>query len=75
MYDYVLQYGFHTKTQDYIQNIKNILRSNNVADKERKWLPHITLCTNDDLSIFYVFILDFSKKNTCFFYKNMLIYI
>lgn len=43
MYDYVLQYGFDTKTQDYIQNIKNILKLNNVADKERKWLPHITI--------------------------------
>lgn len=43
MYDYVLQYGFDKETQDYIQNIKNTLKSNNVADRERNWLPHITI--------------------------------
>ena len=26
MYDYVLQYGFDKETQDYVQNIKNILK-------------------------------------------------
>ena len=35
MYDYVLQYGFDKETQDYIQSIKNILKSNNIEDKER----------------------------------------
>lgn len=43
MYDYVLQYGFDKETQDYIQNIKNTLKSNNVIDRERNWLPHITI--------------------------------
>lgn len=42
MYDYVLQYDFDKETQDYIQNIKNTLKSNNVVDRERNWLPHIT---------------------------------
>lgn len=52
MYDYVLQYGFDKETQDYVQNIKNILKLNNVTDKERNWLPHITIdlydCKNKD---------------------------
>ena len=43
MYDYVLQYGFDKETQDYIQSIKDTLKSNNVVDRERKWLPHITI--------------------------------
>ncbi len=52
MYDYVLQYGFDKKTQDYIQSIKSTLKLNNVVDKERNWLPHITIdlydCKNKD---------------------------
>lgn len=52
MYDYVLQYGFDKETQDYIQSIKNTLKLNNVVDKERNWLPHITIdlydCKNKD---------------------------
>ncbi len=36
MYDYVLQYGFDKETQDYIQSIKNNLRSNNVIDSDEK---------------------------------------
>lgn len=43
MYDYVLQYGFDKVTQEYIQNIKNILKLNNVKDREKNWLPHITI--------------------------------
>lgn len=43
MYDYVLQYGFDKKLQEYIQNIKEYLKINNVEDKERNWLPHITI--------------------------------
>ena len=43
MYDYVLQYGFDKETQDYIQSIKNTLKSKNVIDRERNWLPHITI--------------------------------
>ncbi len=42
MYDYVLQYGFDKETQDYIQSIKNTLKSNNIEDK-KNWLPHITI--------------------------------
>ncbi len=52
MYDFVLQFGFDKKTQDYVQNIKNILKLNNVTDKERNWPPHITIdlydCKNKD---------------------------
>lgn len=52
MYDYVLQYGFDKETQDYIQSMKNTLKLNNVVDKERNWLPHITIdlydCKNKD---------------------------
>lgn len=33
MYDYVLQYGFDKETQRHIQNIKNTLKSNNIADR------------------------------------------
>lgn len=43
MYDYVLQYGFDKETQDYIQSIKNNLKLNNVINRERNWLPHITI--------------------------------
>lgn len=43
MYDYVLQYGFDTKTQNSIQEIKNCLKENSVKDRERNWLPHITI--------------------------------
>ncbi len=43
MYDYVLQLGFDKKTEDYIQNIKNTLKENNVIDKEKNWRPHITI--------------------------------
>lgn len=53
MYDYVLQYGFDKETQDYIQSIKNTLKSNNIEDKERNWLPHITIdlydCKNKNI--------------------------
>lgn len=43
MYDYVLQYGFDNNTQKYIQDIKDYLKLNDIEDKERKWLPHITI--------------------------------
>ncbi len=52
MYDYVLQYGFDPKTQNTIQELKKCLKENGVNDKERKWLPHITIdlynCKNQD---------------------------
>ena len=51
MYDYVLQYGFDTDSSDKIQNIKDYLKSKNIQDKERNWLPHITIdlynCKNE----------------------------
>lgn len=51
MYDYVLQYGFDINTQNYIQSIKDYLKINKVNDKERNWLPHITIdlynCKNE----------------------------
>ena len=43
MYDYVLQYGFDKETQEHIQSIKDTLKSSGVEDKERNWLPHITI--------------------------------
>ena len=43
MYDYVLQYGFDKNTQNNIQEIKECLKERGVKDKERKWLPHITI--------------------------------
>jgi 2'-5' RNA ligase len=52
MYDYVLQYGFNREMQNTIQEIKNCLKENGVEDKERNWLPHITIdlynCKNRD---------------------------
>lgn len=51
MYDYVLQYSFSKKIQNNIQKIKDYLKQNNIKDKERKWLPHITIdlynCKNE----------------------------
>ena len=43
MYDYVLQYGFEINIQNKIQNIKSHLKDNGIKDKERNWLPHITI--------------------------------
>lgn len=43
MYDYVLQFGFDDETKNYVQNIKNTLKFHNIVDKERAWLPHITI--------------------------------
>lgn len=43
MYDYVLQLGFDEETQNYVESIKNILKTNNIQDRERNWLPHITI--------------------------------
>ncbi len=43
MYDYVLQYGFDKDTQNTIQEIKKCLKESDVKDKERNWLPHITI--------------------------------
>lgn len=52
MYDYVLQCGFDKESQEYIQNIKNSLKLNNIEDRERDWMPHITIdlydCKNQE---------------------------
>lgn len=52
MYDYVLQYGFDKDSSNKIQNIKAYLKNKNIQDRERKWLPHITIdlynCKNED---------------------------
>lgn len=52
MYDYVLQYGFDINSQNTIQDIKDYLISNGIKDRERKWIPHITIdlynCNNHD---------------------------
>ena len=51
MYDYVLQYGFDTESIYYIQCIKDYLKNNRIIDRERNWLPHITIdlynCKNE----------------------------
>ena len=51
MYDYVLQYGFDTESKYYIQSIKDYLKNNRIIDRERNWLPHITIdlynCKNE----------------------------
>ena len=78
MYDYVLQYGFDIESQNYIQSIKKYLKDNGIEDKERNWLPHITIdlynCKNqhefinkldtiiEDIKEFYI---DFKTLNTC----------
>ena len=78
MYDYVLQYGFDIESQDYIQSIKKYLKNNGIQDRERNWLPHITIdlynCKNQhefinkldimikDIKEFYI---DFKNLNTC----------
>lgn len=43
MYDYVLQYGFDKSSHNKIQKIKYYLKTNGIQDKERNWLPHITI--------------------------------
>lgn len=52
MYDYVLQYGFDIESQNYIQSIKDHLKNNGIQDRERNWLPHITIdlydCKNEE---------------------------
>lgn len=64
MYDFVLQYGFDNNTQKYIQNIKNYLKENHIQDKERNWLPHITIdlynCKNESK---FINIVDSIVKN------------
>ena len=52
MYDYVLQYGFDKDSHNKIQEIKSYLKTNGIQDRERGWLPHITIdlynCQNQD---------------------------
>ncbi len=43
MYDYVLQYAFDKENTEYIQSIKDYLKNNGIEDRERNWLPHITI--------------------------------
>ena len=85
MYDYVLQYGFDTESEKYIQSIKDYLKNNGIIDKERRWLPHITIdlynCKNqnefiDKLDIIIEkinsFDVEFKNLNTC---NNETLYI
>lgn len=78
MYDYVLQYGFDIESQKYIQNIKDYLRNNGIKDRERNWLPHITIdlynCKNQNEFInkldtiiheISVFDIEFKNLNNC----------
>lgn len=75
MYDYVLQYGFDNNTQRYIQNIKDYLKANNIEDKERKWLPHITIdlynCKNYNNFILEVDDIVDDIKHFCLECKNL----
>ena len=85
MYDYVLQYGFDTESKYYIQSIKDYLKNNRIIDRERNWLPHITIdlynCKNekefiDKLDIIVekisAFNIEFKNLNTC---NNETLYI
>ena len=85
MYYYVLQYGFDTESKYYIQSIKDYLKNNRIIDRERNWLPHITIdlynCKNekefiDKLDVIVekisAFNIEFKNLNTC---NNETLYI
>ena len=85
MYNYVLQYGFDTESKYYIQSIKDYLKNNRIIDRERNWLPHITIdlynCKNekefiDKLDVIVekisTFNIEFKNLNTC---NNETLYI
>lgn len=85
MYDYVLQYGFDTESKYYIQSIKDYLKNNRIIDRERNWLPHITIdlynCKNEKEFIDKIdvivekisaFNIEFKNLNTC---NNETLYI
>ena len=85
MYDYVLQYGFDTESKYYIQSIKDYLKNNRIIDRERNWLPHITIdlynCKNekefiDKLDVIVekisAFNIEFKNLNNC---NNETLYI
>lgn len=85
MYDYVLQYGFDIESKNYIQSIKEYLKNNGIIDRERNWLPHITIdlynCKNqkefiDKLDVIAekisTFNIEFKNLNTC---NNETLYI
>lgn len=64
MYDYVLQLGFDKNTEKRIQNLKDYLKDNNIKDKERNWLPHITIDLYDCKNINeFIIKLDETLKN------------
>ena len=85
MYDYVLQYGFDIEAKDYIQSIKDYLKNNGIINRERNWLPHITIdlynCKNqkefiDKLDVMVekisTFNVEFKNLNT---FNNETLYI
>jgi len=85
MYDYVLQYGFDIESKDYIQSIKDYLKNNGIIDRERNWLPHITIdlynCKNEkefiaklDVTVEKIstFNVEFKNLNT---FNNETLYI
>lgn len=85
MYDYVLQYVFDTESKYYIQSIKDYLKNNRIIDRERNWLPHITIdlynCKNekkfiDKLDVIVekisAFNIEFKNLNIC---NNETLYI
>lgn len=43
MYDYVLQFGFDGESQFKVQEIRNHIRQSGFIDRQRGWLPHITI--------------------------------
>ena len=50
MYDYVLQFGLDDESSKKVQVIRNHIRLEGFLDKQRGWLPHITIekynCSN-----------------------------
>ena len=51
MYNYVIQIALDRTSQTYVQNLRNCIRQNNIVDRQRGWLPHITVdkynCKNE----------------------------
>lgn len=43
METYILQFGLDKNSQDFIQNVRNEIRIAGFVDRQRGWLPHITI--------------------------------
>ena len=51
METYILQFGLDKNSQDYIQNVRNEIRIAGFVDRQRGWLPHITIDKYDDSNL------------------------